>query len=160
MSSDAEQWQTSPRHEELSELVRWRLSARLEKVGLRLGLSEQGHWVVIGPSSATELRSGIRPVFLLPLLQMSRSEALSTLKAELRIHNIDVDALKYFPVEDIVVAGLESSAEHWSSLALTWAAEMVPTPRLHEALAHLTKSGVTQAIRHQAKKIGTTPKVS
>lgn len=155
MNIDAEQWETSPRHERPDELVRYRPSAKLDKAGLRLGLSDQGYWVVIGPSSATELRDGTSPIFLLPLLQMSRTEALSALETGLRAHSAQLDALDHFPIESLVVTGLESGAEHWSSMALAWAAEMAPTPRLAEALGLLSKSGATQAIRHRAQKIRT-----
>lgn len=150
---NTDQWQTSPRHERPGDLVRWHLAASLDNVGLQLGLSEEGCWVVVGPSSATELRHGSHPVFLLPLLQMGRSEALSALGAEISAHSQDPAALDRLPVEDLVIAGLESGAEHWSSMALAWAAEMEPSSRLADALASLSLSGVTQSIRHRAQRI-------
>lgn len=150
---DTEQWHTSPRHEQPDQLVRWQQAASLDVVGLQLGLTDAGCWVVVGPSSVTELRDGTGPVFLFPLLQMSREEALSTLRAELIARNLDLGALERFPVENLILAALESGTEHWSSMALAWAEAIEPTPRVAQALTSLAESGATQAVRHRARKI-------
>ncbi len=154
MSSDDHPWRSSPRHEAPTETVRWRPLADLDRVGLKLGLSDAGCWVVIGPSSATEIQGATRPVFLFPILQMSFAEALNALTAAIKAHDGPPEVLGTFPVEALVVAALDSGSPHWSSMALAWVAEMPASPGLATALARLVETGSTQAIRHSARRIG------
>lgn len=70
----------------------------------------------------------------------------------LKKHRVPEKLIDLFPFEAIIVQGLKSQSEHWSSAALKWALFVLRSTILEAALETLVKTGETQKIRHLAKK--------
>jgi hypothetical protein len=86
-------------------------------------------------------------------LEVTLDEARRLLEQGLLATGLSTDFIAAFPIEDVVVTGLESPSEHWSALALKWAEQLPPSPKLQTALQSLVTHGPTQKLRHEAQRL-------
>jgi hypothetical protein len=147
-------WQISSGQNEQEEL-RWIRIANLHIARIEIGLSSDAQWLRIGPHSVTRFSNGKPCVFLLPILELPFDEAFRLLERGLHAHQLSSEFLKLFPFEDVVVTGLESDSEHWTSLALKWVEQRPLSDKLMHALQMLKQNGPTQKVRHAAQKLAT-----
>ncbi|WP_194791019.1 hypothetical protein [Pseudomonas sp. UFMG81] len=124
-----------------------------------LGVTSRGEWARSTGSVIQTVDEEAGYVFFLPLLEglpeIVRCKMIDGLKA----HGISELFIDLFPFEKVVVAGLRSQSEYWSSLALKWVLFIPRTDSLEAELEVLSKSGETQRIRHSARKIAKQLKV-
>ncbi len=132
-------------------VVQWISIAEFSEARLRIGLSEDGEWVRVEPTSAAVFQEN-KPFFL-PMLVMRFSEVQRAIREGILLAGIPVEIEGAFPFEELVVVGLESESEHWNRLALDRISELSPSVNLFKALTDSSEHAPTQQLRHRAKKL-------
>ena len=147
-------WKTSQNHDSQERaMLQWLPVADLAAARIQLGLSSSASWVRATPQSVTVFEPDKPCVFLLPVLELDLNEVRRLLERGLQETGLSTEFLKTFPFEDVIVTGLESQSERWSSLALKWAEQLPVSTRLQSALDALITAGPTQTLRHAAQKL-------
>jgi len=150
-------WIVGHRHgASLNEEVRWTKVVELPAIRLQIGLSSQGWWVVPGPASVTEFMPGVKPVFLLPILEMEPEAVDDAIRGGLSVLGLPEPLLTRFPFEEVVVTGLNGTSEQWINLGLRWASSLPSSDKLINALKQTAENGPTQKIRQVAQKLLST----
>jgi len=119
---------------------------------LTLGLSDNGHWTASGRSSVTELRSGVHPLHLFPLLEREPISVLTAVKAWVGSNQGD-RTIDSFPVGNLIAAALRSGSDGWERHALRWAEAIDRHDEIDAGLHWAAEHAVTQASRHKAKRL-------
>lgn len=133
--------------------VIWLPVAKLAGDRFLLGLTRTGFWARSTESGVQAVKDETNCIFLLPILESPPEVVRSKLIEGLKLYGLSEEFIDTFPFEKVVMAGLNSQSEYWSSLALKWVL-FVSNPHVFKAeLEALSESGETQRIRHAAKKI-------
>jgi hypothetical protein len=95
------------------------------------------------------------PTGLLPLLERPRAMVEADIAEWERAGSRPPGFLtRRLPLESLILHALTSTQDYWAGLALAWAAEVPPTPRVIEALGDLEKAPwASQAVRHGGRRV-------
>jgi hypothetical protein len=139
--------------------VRWSPICDVQ-VDVRLGILEDGRWVVQTNRGLVRLDEADNLSALLPLLEGPPSDVHSTLVRALSARHLPDSLAENFPTEELIIFGLNAWGKHWPMMALKWAESRIVTDRVAVVLRRLVDEGRTQQIRHGAKRLLTTWKRS
>ena len=120
---------------------------------VRLGISNDSRWVPQTNDIFVLLDETEHLAPLLPLLERSLSDVHSCLVQGLSARNLPEALAEEFPVEELVIFGLNAWGKHWPMMALNWAEARPATDRASAVLRRLLDNGATQEIRHAAKRL-------
>lgn len=134
-------------------IIRWCPVADLESARLCVGLSFEGRWAAGCERTAREFCVEGDAVFFLPVLDVAPAYLHDQLLKGLTSRGISEEFVKMFPFEDVMVTALQSSSEHWASLALGWANASEGSAKVLAALGVAADGGPTQSIRHAARRL-------
>lgn len=118
---------------------------------LRLGVGEDGNWLVevgdrvVGLEHREEFRA------LLPLLEEEPRRAIGTLNAAMQEHHLAAS-----PTEELILHALEYASSYWKALALHWLETAGPwNDAIREHLESIAAkdSKWPQPLRHRAKRL-------
>src|SRR5579872_2893395 len=132
-SRDDLSWRTNTTSDDLRRSVRWvPLYHDLTQV---LGISDTAQWIYVAPNGQIVLLNETENYMsLLPLLGSSRPAFESGLRSALRDTKLPESLVLGFPVEKLVLFGLDAWGRHWPALALEWAETLGPSEAVTEAL--------------------------
>lgn len=116
---------------------------------IKLGLSTSGRWVRGSAASAVEFAAGTP--FFLPLLEAPLENVLNRVRDGLVAAGLPDSFAASLPVEQVTIDGLLSGSQHWTGLALQWAAELPRSEQLDAALRRVATEARTQKQRHAAR---------
>jgi len=120
---------------------------------VRLGISNDGKWVLQTNDTLVHLDETGHLAPLLPLLERSLSDVHSCLVQALGARNLPEALAEEFPVEELIIFGLSAWGKHWPKMALNWAEARPVTARVDAVLRRLLDGGPTQEVRHAAKRL-------
>jgi hypothetical protein len=109
-------------------------------------------WAAMRPSGDL-VRNSERPGVFLSLLELSIDSLRSAIDDACNSCRVPEEQCPPFPFVQMAQAGLRSESSYWQGLALQRITELPDVSPLVEDLATLASSGLTQSIRHKAKKI-------
>lgn len=131
----------------------WLPVLELSEGRIRVGVLPNGLWCVANDRCIHILPEGGPCVFFLPVLESSPQVVLSLVVKGFREGGLSEEYVDLFPFEAIVFTALKSNSEYWSGLGLKWVEFIAKSPELQVVLETLSREGVTQKIRHQARKV-------
>jgi hypothetical protein len=120
---------------------------------VRLGISDEGRWVLQTNETLMRLDETEHMAPLLPLLERSLSDVHDCLVQGLAARNLPEALAEEFPAEELVIFGLNAWGKHWPKMALNWAEAKPATDRVTAVLRRLLDEGRTQEVRHAAKRL-------
>jgi len=146
------EWFFGPARGREHQVVRWIKVAELPPSALIVGLSDEGYWVR-GGGPTIEVADGPQAITLLPCLEYPSSIFRSALSIGLAKCGLPESLDETFPLDDLIIAGLQSGSEYWTKLALERLGEVGATLATRDALRFAARSAPTQPLRHRAKTL-------
>jgi len=136
------------------EATRWIPVTRLSKDGARVGLSENGSWLVETSEGLRPVSAGGDLVWLLPRLESSEAGAVAKLSDALIRLGIPRRFVEEVPLRSAARAALNSGSAYWEHLALAWIADWSCDEKAIPLLQSLAnRRSAPQNNRHLAMKI-------
>jgi hypothetical protein len=151
------QWQVG-RVRDADRIVRWlpvtNLSEAPHSPSGRLGITDEGTWVVSGHEGLVVDAAWSHYWVLLPLLEHPFEDAARSVAAGLEAAGVQPGAEQAFPWEKVIECALEGPLDYWARLALDWIPAVGLTPALAQALRSLEQARwASQQVRHRARSL-------
>lgn len=150
--SHADEWHSGPRRGSEDVQVSWLSIAEALSGTLTIGLSADGSWVR-GDGATIDVADGVNSITLLPCLEMQAKELSVALRNGLEQRGASPDLADTFPINDVVLCGLQSHSEHWITLAMDRINENLQDDRFSATLRQLVENAPTQKLRHRARSL-------
>ncbi len=113
--------------------------------GLVLAQDSSGAWIIQGAADGMTYAAGDRLVWLLPLLERSRTDVMAALSQASHAET---------PLPALVRFALTASGEYWPAQALGWLESGWPVADVVDALAEMKDSPtLPQPLRHRALRL-------
>jgi hypothetical protein len=130
----------------------WLPVIRAGESSAMMGITSQGEWVAQSTDGSLHHLFGRSAASGLPILEKSPQQFMSKLSNALAARSLPREIIETFPIKVVLICAMESESLYWQRLALNWAGILERDQALIHALSKLTERGLSQAVRHGARK--------
>lgn len=137
------------------ELIKWIPIICFDNPELKIGLLQDGRWVVEGKNNVFGLFEPKSYIRVMALLEKPLNNICEIIINTFKLSDSNLEVYDIFPFVDIIKSGLEQESEYWAELAFKWFDE-IPIEKkeiLRDSLIKITNAKwASQKLRHRAIK--------
>ena len=137
------------------ESVKWFPIVYFDNPELKIGILQDGRWVVEGKNKLFDLFEPKSYIRVMALLEKPLNTIREIIINFFKLTNLSSEVYDVFPFVYIIKSGLEQESEYWAELAFKWFDELPIEKKelLRDSLIKITKAKwASQKLRHRAIK--------